>query len=76
MIGDLIPADDTLLLILHYYSYWKLYLFLRKIVGIITSPNLDRAEIQNLTELIQKHNSFGCIGTKNAHMASLSKNHV
>ena len=49
MIGDLIPAAN---------SYWKLYRYLRKIVGIITSPTLTRGQISNVKELIQKHNNM------------------
>lgn len=47
MVGDLVFAKNT---------YWKLYLVLRKMVGIMTSPKLDRGQIQNLTELIKQHN--------------------
>lgn len=47
MIGDLVSAKNR---------YWKLYLVLREIVGIMTSPKLDRGQIQNLTELIKQHN--------------------
>ena len=70
MIGDVITANNI---------YWKLYLSFHKIVGVILSSNLNRGRIQNLTALIQKHNSlyitlFPWIQTKNAHMASLPKN--
>lgn len=47
MIGDLVSAKNP---------YWKIYLVLRKIVGIITSPTLDRGQIQLLGELIKEHN--------------------
>lgn len=47
MIGDLVPAEN---------KYWKLYLCLRKIVGLLTSPQLNRGQIENVGILIQKHN--------------------
>ncbi|XP_051165298.1 uncharacterized protein LOC127284058 [Leptopilina boulardi] len=47
MVGNLVFEKNT---------YWKLYLVLRKMVGIMTSPTLDRGQIQNLTELIKQHN--------------------
>ena len=47
MIGDLVPAEN---------QYWKLYLCLRQIVGVLTSPQLNRGQIENLRIRIQKHN--------------------
>lgn len=48
MIGDLIPGDNR---------YWKLLICLRKIIGILMSPILDKGQIQNLKILIAKHNA-------------------
>ena len=47
MIGDLIPSGN---------KYWKLYLYLRKLIGVLTSPALTRGEIHNVKNLIRKHN--------------------
>ena len=47
MIGDLIPEDS---------EHWQLYIYLRKIMGILTSPKLDKAQIETLKELIHDHN--------------------
>lgn len=49
MIGDLIPPNNM---------HWKLYILLRKLIGILTSPRLTRGEIVNLREIIQKHNAL------------------
>ena len=49
MIGDLIPDGN---------KYWKLYLILRKIVGIVTSPQISEAEIHELENLIKSHHEL------------------
>ena len=49
MIGDIIPAKN---------KYWKVYLCLRKIIGILTSPTLTRGQMKNLHELVKKHNTL------------------
>ena len=47
IIGDRVPAEN---------QYWKLYLCLRKIGGVLTSPQLTKGRIKNVGMLIQKHN--------------------
>lgn len=49
MIGDLVHRDN---------SYWKLYMHLRKIIAIVTSHTLHKGQIQNLTDMIKKHNKL------------------
>ncbi|KAJ8685014.1 hypothetical protein QAD02_020807 [Eretmocerus hayati] len=49
MIGDLIPAGNV---------HWKLFLYLTKIAGIMTSPKISRSELISLEKLIEKHNSL------------------
>ena len=49
IIGDLIPPDN---------KYWKLYLILRKIISVLTSPSLTKGVMLNVAELIQKHNQM------------------
>ncbi|XP_051173978.1 uncharacterized protein LOC127289825 [Leptopilina boulardi] len=49
MIGDIVPDKNP---------HWKLYLCLRKIFGVVASPSLDKGQIQNLKELIRKHNKL------------------
>lgn len=49
MIGDMIPPNN---------EHWKLYLVLRKLIGVLTSPRLTGGEIENLREVIQKHNAL------------------
>lgn len=59
MIGDLVSAKNP---------FWKLYLLLRDMVGIMTSPTLDRGQVQNLKEIIAtiatKHQLQLCFATK------------
>ncbi len=60
MIGDLVARKN---------KYWKLYLYLRRITDIVTSPRLHWSEISELRELIQKHNKlyielFDCLKPK------------
>lgn len=49
MIGDLIPAEN---------EYWKLYICLRRIIGVLMSPTLTRGQMINVQYLIQKHNAM------------------
>lgn len=49
IIGDLIPVND---------EYWKLYICLRKIVGLLTCFELNRADLYELHDLLLKHNSL------------------
>lgn len=49
MIGDLIDPGN---------EYWKLYLLLREIIGILTLPNLRKSDCWKLQELIRKHNAL------------------
>ena len=49
MIGNLIPAEN---------EYWKLYICLRKIVGVLTSPTLTRGQMINVQYLIEKYNAI------------------
>ena len=49
IIGDLIPED---------YCYWKIYLILREIASIITSPRISKSHIAVLEHLITKHNEL------------------
>ncbi|XP_051158001.1 uncharacterized protein LOC127279603 [Leptopilina boulardi] len=49
MIGDLIPAGN---------ENWKLYQYIRRAIGIITSPKLNISEIAELKKLISKHNAL------------------
>ena len=46
IIGHRVPAEN---------QYWKLYLCFRKIVGVLTSPQLTKSQIENVSMLIQKH---------------------
>ena len=47
IIRDRVPAEN---------QYWELYLCLRKIVGVLTSLQLNKGQIENVGMLIQKHN--------------------
>lgn len=47
IIGDLIPGEN---------QYWKLYLILRQIIGIVTAPMFHKADIRQLRCLIKQHN--------------------
>ena len=49
IIGDLIPENSR---------YWKLYLVLRKIIGITTAPRFVLADIAELRFLVNKHNEM------------------
>ena len=49
IIGDLIPENNR---------YWKLYLVLRKIIGITTAPRFVLADIAELRFLVNKHNEM------------------
>lgn len=49
MIGDLIPTDN---------KNWKLYLYLRRIVGILHAPKISVNQVFLLQELIEKFNSL------------------
>lgn len=60
IMGDLIDEDDP---------HWKLYLYLRKIVDIIFSPRITTKLAEELSDVIEKHNSlyislFGCLKPK------------
>lgn len=47
LIGDLIPGNNV---------YWKLYLVLREIIGIVTAPMFNIADISQIRYLIHQHN--------------------
>ncbi|OXU17211.1 hypothetical protein TSAR_007607 [Trichomalopsis sarcophagae] len=47
IIGDLIPGNNR---------YWKLYLTLREIIGIVTAPRYNIADISQLRFLVHLHN--------------------
>ena len=49
MIGDLIPEDD---------QHWQLYLYLRQIIDIVTSPRLISSDIKVLNNSITLHNQL------------------
>lgn len=49
MIGDIVPETN---------ENWKLYLYLRRIVGILSCPRLNLSQVFLLQELIQKFNSL------------------
>ena len=57
-------------------KYWKLYLVLRKIIGIVTAPRFITADIPELNILIRKHHEkyielFGLLKTKMHFMINL-----
>lgn len=39
-------------------KHWKLYTYLRGIVGILTKPYLDQGEIQEIEQLVYEHNQL------------------
>ena len=47
IIGDLVPSNNV---------YWSLYLVLRKIIGMVTSPRIVKGESFDLQELVAEHN--------------------
>ncbi|KAL7306140.1 hypothetical protein TKK_0001586 [Trichogramma kaykai] len=47
MIADVIPVNDP---------HWKLFLVLRKMIDIVTSPRVVRAEICSREHLVSEHN--------------------
>lgn len=49
MIGDLVPPNNV---------YWQLYIILRQIIGIVSAPTFNLADIANLRLLIRKHNEI------------------
>lgn len=49
IIGHIIPEDD---------EYWPLYMYLRQIIAIVTSPRTLRYHAKMLKNLIQKHHEL------------------
>ena len=49
IIGSYIPID---------YEYWKIYIILRQIHAIVTSPKILKSNISILENLIMKHNNL------------------
>ncbi|KAL7290875.1 hypothetical protein TKK_0015607 [Trichogramma kaykai] len=49
MIGDLIPINN---------KYWELYIILRKIIGIVTSPRIVVSETYLLKDYIKEHHEL------------------
>lgn len=49
IIGASVPEDD---------KYWQLYLYLRKIIDIVTSPRILAFHAKELQNLIQKHHEL------------------
>lgn len=49
IIGDQVPKED---------ECWKLYLYLRRIIDIVTSPRVIAQDAKDLEKLIEKHNSL------------------
>ena len=49
IIGDLIPQNN---------KHWQLYLYLRQIVDIVTSPRLTKSMLRDLQILVRHHNEL------------------
>ena len=69
MIGDLIPDGN---------KYWELYLILRQIIGIVTTPKFVEADLFNLKDLVKNHNQqylefFGELKPKMHYMVHMAE---